>query len=282
MHFIVAGVGYTGRRVVSLLPAGQVIGVSRSPVDDHGCKTRLLEIDLDKEVREPAPLPSPCTILYTIPPARLPGSDPRLPAFLSSLTADVDRIVYLSTTGVYGNRDGQSVSECDPPAPVTDRAIRRLAAESLLEEWCLKRNTGLFVFRVPGIYGPGRLGLDRINAGRPLIRESEANPGSRIHVDDLAACCVIAMTQPVPPGVFNIGDGNYRSSTWFTQTVAELAGLDPLPEIARTEAQATMSEARLSFLNESRKIDTTKMRQVLGFTPTYTDPAEGIKASLAG
>lgn len=268
MKFVVMGVGYTGQRVLSSLPADRALAIGRSI------------LDLDAPPPATFRLPEPCAVLYTVPPRSDTHEDGRLQTFLSLPGAVPKRFVYLSTTGVYGHRDGASAVESDAPDPATDRARRRLAAETLLRRWCDERGVALIILRVPGIYGPGRLGVERIRAGLPVIREADANPGNRIHVDDLAACCVKALTEGIPPGIYNVGDGDHRSSTWFTKTVARLAQLDQPPEISRAEAEKTFSPARLSFLSESRKVDTAKMREVMGFTPRYTDPEDGIRASL--
>jgi nucleoside-diphosphate-sugar epimerase len=122
--------------------------------------------------------------------------------------------------------------------------------------------------------------VERIIGGEPIIVEAESSPGNRIHVDDLAACCVTAMTLPVPPGIYNVGDGDHRSSTAFSQSVAAALKLPPLPEVSLEKAKRTFSDLRLSFLTESRIVDTTKMREVMGFTPIYTDPLRGIVASV--
>jgi len=278
MHFAVIGAGYTGRRVLRLLPPGNVLALSRSPLTESPPSVEFVALDLDKLADTPIHLPSPCTLLYTVPPRD--DEDSRLAGLLSRLDAVVQRIVYLSTTGVYGDRNGARVTERDVASPSGSRAKRRLTAECLLEEWCRARGTELIILRVPGIYGPGRLGLERIESGQPIIREADANPGNRIHVDDLAACCVIALTTGCPPVIFNVGDGDHRSGTWFSQTVARLAGLDAPREISRQTAERTFSQGRLSFLSESRQIDTTRMRDTLKFEPRYSDPVEGIEASL--
>lgn len=269
MQVVVIGAGYTGRRVISLLPAGIATGTGQQA------------LDLD-DVRPAKPnLPEHYAVLYTVPPRDDAEGDPRLAGLLSLLAPAPARIVYLSTTGIYGNRNGRRVTEADAPAPETDRARRRLAAESLLANWCKDAGTEQTVLRVPGIYGPGRLGLDRIKAALPVIAEQEAGPGNRIHVDDLALCCVKALAQDAPAGIFNVGDGDHRSGTWFAQTVARLAGYTPLPEISRAMALETFSEMRLSFLRESRIVDTGKLRRELAFTPVYQDAEDGIRASLA-
>jgi nucleoside-diphosphate-sugar epimerase len=264
VHTVVVGVGYTGRRVLALLPAGSISGLSRP------------EFDLDMPPETLPELPQPYALLYTVPPGTDSENDPRLATLLSLFGHLPERIVYLSTSGVYGNAGGEKRT----PAPATKRARRRLAAEILLTDWCVRKKVELVILRVPGIYGPDRLGLDRIRQGVPLILETDANPGNRIHVDDLAACCVRALGQDAPPGIYNVGDGDHRSSTWFTKKVAMLAGLDAPTEIPRAHAEQSFSEARLSFLNESRILGTEKMRTVLGFMPRYTNPEEGIQASL--
>ncbi len=278
MHFAVFGAGYTGRRVLRLLPPGNVLALSRSPLSDSPPSVEFAALDLDKLADASIRLPSPCTLLYTVPPRD--DKDSRLAGLLSKLDAVVRRIVYLSTTGVYGDRNGELVTERDVTSPSCNRAKRRLAAESLLEEWCQARGTELIILRVPGVYGPGRLGLGRIESGRPVIREADANPGNRIHVDDLAACCVMGLTTGCPAGIYNVGDGDHRSGTWFSRTVARLAGLDAPREISRETAERTFSRGRLSFLSESRRIDTTRMRDTLKFEPRYRDPTDSILASL--
>jgi len=117
-------------------------------------------------------------------------------------------------------------------------------------------------------------------AGMPVLAEDSTNPGNRIHVDDLADCCVAALEPGVPAGIFNVGDGDHRSATWFTNEVARQAGLSRPPEISREAAAKEFSPMRLSFLSESRRVDTSKMRRVLGVTPRYANPEDGIRASL--
>lgn len=268
MHTIVVGTGYTGRRVLAMLPEGRGTGFARST------------LDLDDPSLPGPQLPTEYALLYTVPPHPDSAGDERLKRLLSLLDPSPVRFVYLSTTGVYGDRRGHEVTEDDKPDPATERARRRLAAETLLASWCDDRHTEHVILRVPGIYGPGRLGIARIEAGEPLIREADAGPGNRIHIDDLAACCLRALSADAPPGIYNVGDGDHRSSTAFAKSVARLAGLESPPEISREEAESTLSEARLSFLGESRIVHTGKMRDVLGFTPRHTDPEAGIQASL--
>ena len=271
MNTLFVGAGYTGARVLVQLPEAIALGRSRNGDE---------RLDLDRDERLRIALPAEYAVIYSVPPASDQPGDPRLARFLALLPHPPARVVYLGTTGVYGNRDGERVDERSEPRPENARTERRLAAERLLADWCTANGATAVVLRVPGIYGPGRLGTERVREAMPVIRGEEANPGNRIHVDDLATCCIAALPPDVPDWIYNVGDGDHRSGTWFSNEVARQAGLPPPPAISLAEAQQTFSPMRLSFLRESRIVDTTKMRQVLGVTPKYADAADGIAASL--
>ena len=275
MLTVVAGTGYTGHRILERLPAEEVVGLSRTPVDTANT---FYTVDFDNADALPLDIEEPYAIIYTVPPGG--DDDTRLQGFLDRLTTAPDRFVYLSTTGVYGDCGGAVVDEDTPVNPGSRLSKPRVAAEDRLREWAAASACGLVVLRVPGIYGPGRLGLDRIREGVPVLAEADANPGNRIHVDDLASCCIAALSKDVPGGVYNVGDGDHRSSTWFSSEVARQAGLPPPPKISRDQAAKEFSPMRMAFLASSRVVDTTRMREVLGVTPMYEDPVEGIRASL--
>lgn len=272
---LVVGVGYTGRRLLAALGT-DALGLSRS---GGGAGTR--RVDLDDEAHEAIDISAAAAVVYTVPPRGDANGDRRLESLLSALSAPPARFVYLSTTGVYGDHRGGEVDESMPLTPSTDRARHRVAAERLLARWAGVNDVTLVVLRVPGIYGPGRLGLERIREGMPVLDESEAGPGNRIHVDDLVSAIRAALDAKTPAGAYNVGDGDNRSSTAFTAEVAQQAGLEMPPRISMREAQETFSPMRLSFLNESRRLDLARMRTVLKPALRYTDPADGIAAALA-
>ncbi len=276
MFALVTGVGYTGRRVLPLLPRESVIGLSRSALDIDRPTTLF---DLDSATTLPVALPPRYAVVYTVPPKGA-APDARLQRFLPMLEPAPQRFVYISTTGVYGDCAGATVSEATPVKPANERSGRRVAAETQLAKWAGKNACDLAILRAPGIYGPGRLGLDNIRSGVPVLSEEDANPGNRIHVDDLATSCVAALAENTPAGTYNVGDNDHRSSTWFTREVARQAGLPAPTEISREAANHQFSPARLSFMAESRRVDTRKMREVLGMTPRYANPEDGIAASL--
>lgn len=276
MLTLVIGTGYTGRRVLERLPADAVIGLSRSPIDTD---RRLEVLDLDAPSALPVTLPTRYCVIYTVPP-KGPAPDKRLRDLLALLQPPPRRFVYISTTGVYGDCHGRTVDEATPVNPSNERAQRRVDAEEQLAQWAAEKECELVVLRAPGIYGPGRLGIERIEAGLPVLREHDANPANRIHVDDLASCCIAALSNAAPPGIYNVGDNDHRSSTWFAGELAKQLGLSPPPEISREQASAEFSPQRLSFMSDSRRVDTSKMREVLGVTPRYANPEDGIRASL--
>jgi nucleoside-diphosphate-sugar epimerase len=267
---LVVGVGYVGRRFVARR-GGTVLGLSRSS-----------GFDLDTQVTLPFSLPRHYAVLYTVAPAPGHAADVRLGKLLDLLAPAPARFVYISTTGVYGDCGGELVDEHRAVNPESARAKLRVSAETALGGWCGARDVPLVILRVPGIYGPGRLGVERIREGAANIRESEAGPGNRIHVDDLVSCCEAALDSATPAGVYNVGDGDARSATWFAAEVARQCSLEEPPQIARADAKREFSAMRWSFLRESRRIDTRKMREVLGITPRYEDAADGIAASLRG
>ncbi len=275
MFTIVAGTGYTGRRVLERLPANEVAGANRSPIDTDRSVQIVDFDDLHSTVFD---LPASYAVLYTCPPDG--DDDDRLRRFLACLSPAPKRFVYISTTGVYGDCDGAVVTEDSPVNPGSRMSKPRVAAENRLSAWATRTDCDLVVLRVPGIYGPGRLGVDRINSGEAFIEEDEANPGNRIHVDDLATCCIAALSDDAPAGIYNIGDGDHRSSTWFAEEVARQANLPEPRRISRAQAEKEFSPMRLAFLASSRVVDTTKMREVLGVTPRYSNPEDGIAASL--
>lgn len=275
--FAVIGGGYTGTRVARRLPNVACVGRRNPGVPP----ANFLQRDLDQPGTEEIPLKRPYRLLYTVPPATDAATDRRLGAFLGALAHAPERIVYLSSSGVYGDRQGQLTDESVMPNPQTARARRRWDAEQQITRYAVNTGCKAVFLRVPGIYGPGRLGVERIRDGAAVIKEQDAHPGNRIHVRDLVRCCLAALQLDDIEGVINVGDGDHRSSTWFTSKVAELAALPQPPRVSRAEAEQTFSKRRLSFLGESRRLDVAKMHEVLQVELKFASAEDGIIASLS-
>ena len=285
-HVLIAGCGYVGQRLALRLRAQyEVTGLVRTPervAELVRVGIRALAIDLDR-VRPGVGIPERLdeeAIVYLTPPPVLGESDLRLDRFLQLATVPPHTFVYMSTTGVYGDTDGAVVDESSTVQPRTDRARRRVSAEEMTRVWCNERRVRRVVLRVPGIYGPDRLPLERLRHIEPVVREREAGINNRIHVDDLVEACARAITNPEARGVYNVTDGKPLSSTAFMNLVAKVAGLPPPPQVSMEEAQLTFSPERLSFLNESRRVSNERMLKHLGVALKYGNVEEGIRASL--
>lgn len=279
------GCGYTGKRLAGLcLAAGRdVLGLVRNAASVEQLRAAGISaarLDLDDP---PATLPPGWSgsraLVYMVPPPDSGATDPRLGAFLARVAAPPGALVYLSTTAVYGDTGGAPVNEDTPPAPAADRGRRRLAAESAAASWGAAAGVPVRILRVPGIYGPGRLPLERLRRRTPLVRAAEAGPGNRIHVDDLAAVCLAAADYAGPLQVFNVGDGVHLSSTEYFRRVARAASLPPPVERPLAELRASAGPGG-GFPAESRRVDVGRMREALGFSPRYTDLDAGIRSAL--
>jgi nucleoside-diphosphate-sugar epimerase len=286
-HAVIIGCGYVGRRLTLSLPHPVVATVrtaaSRERLASAGVASLLL--DLDTVTADTWPLPMQqvdgCWLFYLAPPPGNGVSDTRLDRFLRRLQGRPAVFVYLGTTGVYGNTNGARVDESSQVNPQTERAQRRMSAEHMTRVWCHEQQVRRVVLRVPGIYGPGRLPLARLQRGEPFIRKSEAGVTNRIHVDDLTAACLAAAQDERARGVYNVTDGNSMSATEFMQRVAVLANLPAPVQISMEEARISMGEERLSFLDESRRVDNSRLVNELGVRLRYADIDAGIKASLS-
>jgi nucleoside-diphosphate-sugar epimerase len=220
-------------------------------------------------------------VYYCVPPAPSGDRDGRLERLLENTVGRPRRIVYLSTTGVYGDRNGAAVDEETPPAPKSERAVRRVAAENALRDWAGDRAVSWCILRVPGIYGPGRLPLHRLRRRDPAIHPSEAMPSNRIHVEDLVTICVAAGGAKLADGrIYNVTDGSDDSPTAYLQRVARICDLPLPPLISRADAERTFSAASWSFLGESRRVDNRRMLDELGVALAFRDLDAGIRASL--
>lgn len=286
-HILIVGCGYVGRRLASRLrERHDVSALIRSRAQEQslralGLNVALVDLDrLSAHTRIPERLDQEA-IIYLAPPPEAGESDLRLDRFLQLATVPPRTFIYMSTTGVYGNTHGAPVDESSPVQPGTDRARRRVSAEEMTRVWCNERHVRRIVLRVPGIYGPGRLPLQRLQRSEPVVREEDAGLSNRIHVDDLVEACVQAVANPGARGVYNITDGTALSTTAFLKRVARLAQLPDPPEVSMDEAQLTFSAERLSFLNESRRVGNERMLKDLGVKLRYADVDEGIRQSLA-
>jgi len=279
---LIVGCGDVGSRLArSLIASGlRPVGLVRSQAaaDSLGRSgVAPVVADLDRIVEEPPAAAADGSIFYLVPPSSdATDDDPRLRRFLAACEEAVPRrLLYLSTSGVYGDCGGAWVDESQPPAPRSDRARRRLAAERIAQEWCEACGTELVILRVSGIYGPGRLPVDRLE-GLSVIRPEEAPWSNRIHVDDLVTVLHAAALRAPSGSIYNVADGDPTTMTDYFYAVADAYGLPRPPSVSLDEAPMYLSPGMLSFVQESRRLDISRMRRELGVNPRFPTITEGI------
>jgi len=205
--------------------------------------------------------------------------DLRLRALLTA--CDVNglpvKIILLSTTAVYGDCNGDWIDETSAVNPQTDRGLRRLDAETALSQWAQDRNVAYVILRVSGIYGSGRLPVERIKKGLPILREDQSPFSNRIHQDDLAQACFAAALHAPSGAIYNACDGSPSTMSHYFKSIAKALDLPEPPEIGREQAQKELSAGMLSYLKESRRIDNKKMLDELQITLQYPDLEVGLK-----
>jgi nucleoside-diphosphate-sugar epimerase len=280
---LIVGCGDVGRRVaVSLQSTGLSPACivrsseSRDVLLAAGLDARCL--DLDAAATGSSQAGAFSEIYYFAPPPTAGETDTRMAGFLRGLSGHRPprRIVYISTSAVYGDCQGAWITEEQPLHPATGRGQRRLDAERRLMAWCGETGCEWTLLRVPGIYGPGKLPLARLRQGLPVLREADAPYTNRIHVDDLAAICIAAMASRRSNTVYNVSDGHPSTMTDYFFRVADAAGLPRPPEVSREEAQRVLSPGMLSFLNDSRRMNNSRLLRELEISLQYPDLDAGL------
>lgn len=186
----------------------------------------------------------------------------------------LQRAVYISTSGVYGDCGGQWISETQPLKAKSTRALRRVDAETQLRNWAYRQGVRLSILRAPGIYAADRLPLERVRRGDPVLHAAEDSYSNHIHADDLAQALCLALFRGLPMRTYNIVDDNpHKMGDYFDQ-IADFAQLARPPRISRAAAQSQLSPALLSYLNESRQISNERAKRELKLKlqyPTISD-----------
>lgn len=278
MHDLIIGCGDTGVRVAARAVAAgnRVSGVVRSGASAHRLRAvggHAICCDLDQDVLA---LPACDRLFYFAPPPRTDGIDTRLQRVVRALGQPPAHVVYISTSGVYGDCGEDWVDEERMVAPLTARARRRVDAEQRLHNWC----GHAVVLRVPGIYGPGRLPLARIHDATPILDDAASGWTNRIHIDDLAAIAWRAGQQHWPHAVYNVSDGHPTRMSAYYDTLAQLLELPPPPRVDWSTAEQQFSALRLSFLRESRRLSNARLRNDFGYRFAFADFRDGLRASL--
>lgn len=205
----------------------------------------------------------------------------RLVAALRRALRMPQRLVYVSTSGVYGDCAGARVDETRAVRPTTARARRRVDAERQLRRFGRMTGTVVSILRAPGIYAAGRLPLKRLQGGTPVLRQEEDVFTNHIHADDLARLVCAAIQHGRPNRCYNAcDDSELRMGDYFDH-MADAFSLPRPPRITRAEAERTLPAMQFSFMNESRRLDNRRIRHELYVRLRYPDVVAGITAAQA-
>lgn len=284
-HLVCLGLGYSAGRVARCLAADgwRISGTARTRAGVDAITASAYDaIQFDGTQPSPAlgvALREATHILLSAPPG--PDGDPLLVQHRADLeqAPHLKWIGYLSTLGVYGNSDGEWIDETTPPRATSLRGLRRIASES---EWLAFGNSigaAAQVFRLAGIYGPGRSAIERLREGTAHRIIKPGQVFNRIHVDDIAQVVCTAMERGTHD-IYNVADGEPSPPQDVVTYAAELLQVPPPPEVPF--AQANLSPMAVSFYADNRRVSNRRIRQALGVELKYPSYREGLRAIVSG
>ena len=286
-RLLIIGCGDIALRVVSQLDARwRIYALSRNPAQYASLRSLgIIPVagDLDRlaSLRRLAGLAE--YVLHFAPPPNHGGEDSRTRHLLAALGKSKSlpqHLIYISTSGVYGDCAGALVSETHPINPKNPRAIRRADAERRLRAWGKRRGVMVSILRTPGIYAaPDRLPLRRLQTPMPVLRPQDDVYTNHIHADDLARIAITALYRGKPGRVYNASDDGHLKMGEYFDLIADHFHIPRPPRIARAEAGGRMPESLLSFMNESRRIVNTRIKRELGVALIYPDVREALRES---
>ncbi|MFZ1364490.1 MAG: NAD-dependent epimerase/dehydratase family protein, partial [Brachymonas denitrificans] len=225
------------------------------------------------------------SLVHLAPPGTAsPTTDPRIRALIAALRRGrlPQRVVYGSTSGVYGNRQGRWTEETTQPAPLTARAQRRVDAEQALRQWG-RAGQGLpavRILRIPGIYAPDREGgtpRERLQRGTPVLAQQDDVFTNHIHADDLARACLRALWKGAPQRIYNANDDSCSRMGDYFDMAADLYGLPRPPRLPLAQAREQLPPTLLSFMQESRRLHNRRLKRELGLVLRYPTPEQGLR-----
>ncbi len=284
---LIVGCGDIGLRVLKLLHLRwRVLALTSSPqrmplLRSGGAVPLRGDLDRPESLGRLGVLAD--AVLHLAPPPGDGDTDPRSRALIRALARGgrVRRLVYASTTGVYGDCGGLRFDETRPVNPATERARRRVDAETQLRCWGRRAGVRVSVLRVPGIYAgdrPGGHPRDRLLRGTPVLCQPDDVYTNHIHADDLARACVAALLRAGPQRIVHACDDTDMRMGDYMDLAAELCGLPRPPRITRAEATQQLSPMLMSFMSESRRLDNRRLKRELRLRLRYPTVREGIVA----
>ena len=274
---LIAGCGDVAFRAAPLLQTHyRLLGLYRRPENRASLRSQGItpvfgDLDISSSLSNIFGLAH--AVLHLAPPPNLGQHDTRTANLLAALTRKKrskvkaamlpQRLVYISTSGVYGDCEGRLVDETQPLNPQTERALRRVDAERQLRSWGLRTGVSVSILRVPGIYAGNRLPLARLRAGTPVLLPEEDSFTNHIHADDLARIVLAALRLARPGRVYHASDDSHLKMGEYFDLVADRFGLPRPPRIPRAQAEEQISPGMLSFMRESRRLTNTRLKHEL-------------------
>jgi nucleoside-diphosphate-sugar epimerase len=222
-------------------------------------------------------------VLHLAPPPLQGASDPRTARLLQALARQgrVRRIVYASTTGVYGDCGGAQFDETRAVNPGTERARRRVDAEARLRWYGRAHDARVTLLRIPGIYAGNRVGghpRERLARGTPVLTADDDVYTNHIHADDLARACVAALVRGLPQRVVHVSDDTDLKMGDYFDLAADMEGLPRPRRITRAQAGAELAPMLLSFMSESRRLTNRRLKRELKLKLRYPSVDTGLRA----
>ena len=284
-RLLIVGVGDVARRALPALVARyDTLAMVRAVGSAAPTGVRLAIGDLDHP-ETLAPFAGAAElVLHRAPPDETGAGDARTRNLITALSGAPmlpRRLVYISTSGVYGDCGGARVDESRAVNPGTPRAARRVDAERAVTEWGAAAGVQTTILRVPGIYAADRLPVERVKRGTPVLRAEDDVYTNHVHADDLATICVRALEPDAPPGIYNVADDSeLKMGEWF-DLVADRFGLARPPRVSRAEAARVIAPMLLSFMSESRRLVNRRLKEALGIRLRYPTVFEGVPRGAA-
>lgn len=289
---LIVGCGNVAFRVAPLLHKRyRLLGLCRKP--ENFCKLRTYSItpilgDLDQSRSLDKLAGVAQAVLHLAPPPSYGLKDPRTTHLLAALTRQTSakrrilphRLIYISTSGVYGDCQGNWVSENCPLNPVNERAWRRVDAEKQIRQWGSRNNVHVSILRVPGIYAADRLPLARLQQGTPVLSADEDSYTNHIHADDLARIIAAVLHYGKPGRIYHASDDSHLKMGDYFDLVADYFGLPRPPRIPRHQAHQSIPSALMSFMNESRRLTNSRIKQELHIQLLYPTVAAAFAQTI--
>ena len=279
-RLLIIGCGDVGMRMLPLLRERfRVYAVTSQPAR-HAELRAAGAVPLTADLDQPATLARLARlagfVVHLAPPPAKGAIDSRT-RNLAAILPEGTTLVYVSTTGVYGDCGGAAFDETRQVRPANARAVRRVDAERTLRRWARRTGSRLAILRTPGIYARDRLPLERLQKGTPALAQEDDVYTNHIHADDLARLIVLALFRAVPQRIYHAVDDSAMRMGEYFDMVADARGLPRPPRLPREQLREKVSPMMLSFMSESRRLQNRRIREELGMRLRYPTVAAGLE-----